>query len=261
MNYNFQSNIFLNTIVHKRFFPFKHNFKYYFFSLFIDYKEIKKLDKYIYFFSYNKFNLFSFYDKDHGNRNGKPINNFVKKILQKNKIKFNNLNIKILCFPRILGYVFNPVSVIFCYRGNKLIAILYEVKNTSLEQHTYCFVGKKYEVKKVYKHSCKKIFYVSPFIQMKCRYKFSIKEPKDTLLFYIEQYNDKNKKILLASQIGNKINLNSQILLKMFFKFPLMTFKIILAIHFEAIKIFFKGGKYYSRNRKVIDTVSYEGSL
>ena len=55
-------------------------------------------------------------------------------------IEYNKLKIKILCFPRIFGYVFNPLSVLYCYDENKLIAIFYEVKNTSNEQHTYVFV-------------------------------------------------------------------------------------------------------------------------
>ena len=76
----------------------------------------------------------------------------------KNSIKYNKLNFSILCFPRILGYVFNPLSVIYCFDQEKLIAVLYEVKNTHNEQHTYCFANYDLQNKAIYQHKCKKIF-------------------------------------------------------------------------------------------------------
>ncbi len=257
----FKSNLFSNIVIHQRFLPFKNRFKYSFISLYLKYTELKKLDKEINFFSYNKFNLFSFYDVDHGYRDKRSLNMFVSDILSQNSIKYDKLNLNILCFPRILGYVFNPISVIFCFDNSCLIAILYEVKNTSNEQHTYCFASSNNSKKLVYKHKCKKKFYVSPFIQMNSFYKFYTKIPTKQLSLLIEQFNNKGEKILIASQVGKKIDFSSKIILKYFFKYPIMTIRIILLIHYQAIKIIFKGGKYYSRNKKPDDTFSYEGKI
>tara|TARA_Y100000590_G_scaffold470003_1_gene661228 strand:+ start:2597 stop:3382 length:786 start_codon:yes stop_codon:yes gene_type:complete len=261
MGKNYFSKIYSNDVFHKRLLPFDHKFKYSLISLLIDYDELKKIDKEIVFFSYNKFNLFSFYDKDHGYRNNDSLKKYVEEIFKKNSIKFKNISIKILCLPRILGYVFNPISVIYCFENNDLVAILYEVKNTSNEQHTYCFAGNKTINKNEFHHKCNKIFYVSPFIEMKCYYQFTTKIPDSNLHLLIEQFDSNNKKILIASQKGIEKNFTSATLMYSFFAYPLMTFKVILGIHFEAMKIFFKGGKYYSRIKKSIDTDSFEGSL
>ena len=261
MTKKFRSKLFSNIVMHQRLLPFKYRFKYSLISFNLYYDELKSLDTSISFFSYNKFNIFSFYDRDHGYRDHRSLNQFVKKILSKNAIKYNNLKFSILCFPRILGYVFNPISVIFCFEQEALIAILYEVKNTSNEQHTYCFANKNFSIKKTFKHRCKKIFYVSPFIGMNYYYKFSTQTPSDKLSLLIEQFNTKDEKVFFASQIGKKTYFTSATIMKSFFKNPLMTFRVIFGIHYQALKIFFKGGKYYSRIKKPIDTSSFEGQL
>ena len=110
--------IYNGTVIHKRFKPKIHFFKYKVFSLLIDLSELEKLDKRINFFSYNKFNLISFFDKDHGDRDGSLLINWVKKNLKKNEINCENIKIKLLCYPRIFGYVFNPLSVFYVYDIN-----------------------------------------------------------------------------------------------------------------------------------------------
>ncbi len=132
--------IYNGNVIHKRFKPKEHFFKYKVFSLFIDLSELNELDDKLKFFSLNKFNLISFYEKDHGERDGSSLLNWVKLNLSKNNISTENIKIKLLCYPRILGYVFNPLSIFFIYdKDENLISILYEVKNTFGEQHTYIF--------------------------------------------------------------------------------------------------------------------------
>ena len=125
------SSIYNGTVIHKRFKPKVHFFKYKVFSLLIDLSELNVLNKNINFFSYNNFNLISFFDKDHGERDGSSLVEWVKKNLEENNINSEFIRIKLLCYPRILGYVFNPLSVFFVYdKQENLISILYEVKNT-----------------------------------------------------------------------------------------------------------------------------------
>ena len=132
--------IYNGNVIHKRFKPKEHFFKYKVFSLFIDLSELNELDESLKFFSLNKFNLISFYEKDHGERDGSSLLDWVKNNLTGNKINTDNIKVKLLCYPRILGYVFNPLSIFFVYDQNEnLISILYEVKNTFGEQHTYFF--------------------------------------------------------------------------------------------------------------------------
>ncbi len=250
------SSIYNGKVIHKRFKPKEHFFKYSVFSLLIDLSELNQLDKEIKFFSFNKFNLISFYEKDHGNRDGSPLVDWVKKNLDGNNIHFKDIKIKLLCYPRIFGYVFNPLSVFFIYNSNeKLISILYEVKNTFGEQHTYIF--KVDDDVKLFQHNCSKKFHVSPFIEMDCNYFFRILKPEDKMSVIIDQYQA-NEKILYASQDGKRADFNSKELLKSYLKHPLMTFKIISAIHFEAFKLWTKGIKFIKKKLKIKNNITFE---
>ena len=249
------SAIYNGTVIHKRFKPRLHFFKYKVFSLLIDLSELNILDKKISFFSYNKFNLISFFDKDHGERDGTSLVEWVKKNLNENKIDHENINIKLLCYPRILGYVFNPLSVFYVYnKKEELISILYEVKNTFGEQHTYIF---KVENDNLLQHNCEKKFHVSPFIEMNCNYFFRILKPAQKISVIIDQYQ-LNEKILYASQDGTRADLTSSELIKSYLKHPFMTFKIISAIHYEAFKLWTKGIKFIKKKLKIRNKITFE---
>jgi DUF1365 family protein len=248
--------IYNGSVIHKRFKPKEHFFKYKVFSLLIDLSELNELNDKLKFFSVNKFNLISFYEKDHGDRDGSSLINWVKLNLNINNISTENIKIKLLCYPRILGYVFNPLSIFFIYDKNKnLISILYEVKNTFGEQHTYVFkvVGDN----KLIQNNCSKKFHVSPFIEMNCNYFFRILKPSEKISVIIDQYQ-LNEKILYASQDGKRANFTSNELIKSYLKHPLMTFKIILAIHFEAFKLWAKGIRFIKKKLKIKNNITFE---
>ncbi len=248
--------IYSGSVIHKRFKPKEHFFKYKVFSLFLDLSELNELDYKLNFFSLNKFNLISFYEVDHGNRDGSSLLDWVKNNLSKNNVSTVNIRVKLLCYPRILGYVFNPLSVFFVYDQNEnLISILYEVKNTFGEQHTYFF--KVENQNKLIQNNCSKKFHVSPFIEMNCNYFFKILNPAQKLSVIIDQYDQKGK-ILFASQDGERSDLTSKNLMKSYLKHPLMTFKIISAIHFEAFKLWMKGIKFIKKKFKIKNNLTIE---
>ena len=248
--------IYNGNVIHKRFKPKEHFFKYKVFSLFIDLSELKELNEKLKFFSVNKFNLISFYEEDHGERDGSSLLNWVKKNLSSNEISTDNIKVKLLCYPRILGYVFNPLSIFFVYdKNDNLISILYEVKNTFGEQHTYVFRVDS-EINLI-QNNCSKKFHVSPFIEMNCKYFFRILRPSEKLSIIIDQYDTKGK-ILFASQDGKRSDLTSNQLIKSYLKHPLMTFKIIFAIHFEAFKLWVKGIKLIKKKLKIKNNITIE---
>ena len=246
--------IYNGEVNHTRFKPVKHFLNYKTFSLFIDLDEIQQLDKSISIFSHNKFNIFSFYNKDHGDRDGNCLKKWVTSNLQKYKIEGNISKIKILCYPRIFGYVFNPLSIFYCYENDKLKSIFYEVKNTFNEQHTYIFKIKDGEE---IKQKCKKKFYVSPFMDMETFYNFKLIDPNQRLSVMIKQ-TDAEGTVLTATQTGYKKEFNFKQLLINFFRYPLMTLKIISSIHFEALLLWKKGAIYRKRDKKVFNNLSYE---
>ncbi len=246
--------IYNGEVVHKRFKPVKHFLRYKTFSFFIDLEEIEKLDKDNPIFSYNRFNIFSFYDKDHGDRDGKPLKIWVLDNLKKFDISENINNIKLLCYPRIFGYVFNPLSIFYCYENNLLKAIFYEVKNTFNEQHTYIF---KVKDNNKIDQKCKKKFYVSPFMDMDTYYNFKLLSPNEKLSISINQ-SYKEEVVLTAVQSGKRKEFTFKQLIINFFKYPLMTVKIISAIHFEALLLWKKGAIYRKRDKKIKNNLSYE---
>ena len=176
--------------------------------------------------------------------------------MQKKNISTIDIKIKILCYPRIFGYVFNPLSIFFIYdTDSNPIAILYEVKNTFGEQHTYVF---KIDIKnKQIFNNCKKKFYVSPFMDLESKYFFKVLIPNKRLSVIIDQ-RDKEGKLLFASQDGERVKLSSKNLLISYLKHPLMTLKIISAIHYEALKLWIKGIKLVKKNLKIKNNTSYE---
>ena len=250
------SSIYNGTVIHKRFKPKKHYFKYKVFSLLINLSELDELVKNISFFSLNKFNIISFYERDHGARDGSSIAEWVKQNLKANNVITKNIKIKLLCYQRILGYVFNPLSIFFVYdKDDRLISILYEVKNTFGEQHTYVF--KVENENKLIQNDCSKKFHVSPFIEMDCNYFFRVLNPAEKLSVIIDQY-DKEGKILFASQDGIRSDFTSLNLMNSYLKHPLMTFKIISAIHFEAFKLWAKGIKFVKKKLKIKNNITFE---
>ncbi|MEK9674875.1 MAG: DUF1365 domain-containing protein [Candidatus Pelagibacter ubique] len=248
------SKIYTGKVIHRRFKPKEHYFKYSVFSLLIDLDELEDIQKEISIFSYNKFNIISFFDKDHGERDSSSLKNWVYSNIKTLGIE-EDVKIKLLCYPRIFGYVFNPLSIFFVYdKNSKLIAILYEVKNTFGEQHTYVF---KTNDETVIQNNCKKQFYVSPFIEMNCEYSFKILKPEEQLSVVINQ-SDEEGKLLFASQDGTAREFNNKNLIISFLSHPLMSFKVIAAIHYEAFKLWIKRIKLVTKKINLRNNITIE---
>lgn len=241
-----RSSLYEGEVMHKRLAPFRHHFAYRVFSLHLDLDELPRLG--LRWFSYNRFNLFSFHDRDHGARDGTPLRSWIEAALSHAGLDLGGGPIRVLCFPRILGYVFNPLTVYFCYDPTeKLRAIVYEVKNTFGDQHGYLIeVPEGFSGDGPILQECDKLFYVSPFIHMDCRYRFRIVEPGDRLSVLIRQW-DQRGELLVATLTGRRSELTDRSLLSVFVRYPLMTLKVIGAIHWEALWIWLKGARFHHR--------------
>ena len=148
------------------------------------------------------------------------------------------------------------MSVFYVYdQSEQLIAIMYEVKNTFGEQHTYIFRVEKDS--NLIQNNCSKKFHVSPFIEMDCTYFFRLLKPGNKISVIIDQYDNEDK-ILFASQDGRRSDLNTKHLIISYLKHPIMTFKIILAIHFEAFKLWAKGIKFIKKKIKIKNNITIE---
>ncbi|MBW6424475.1 DUF1365 domain-containing protein [Rhizobium sp. XQZ8] len=236
---SFLSALYAGEVVHARSRPSKHRLRYRVFSLLLDLDELLILDRTLRMFGHNRWAIFSFHDADHGDGETGGLKTWVAGRLSAAGIKTDDLKVRMLCYPRIFGYVFNPLTVYFCEKQDgTLLAILYEVCNTFHERHTYIIPaqGKGADVS----HSCAKELYVSPFMPMDCRYDFRIRPPGEKVRIAIDE-SDGEGHLLFASFSGERREISDGALLKSLLTYPLMTLKVMGAIHWEALRLWMKG--------------------
>ncbi len=234
--------LYAGPVMHQRLRPKPHRFTYEIFTLYLDLATLPELSERLPEFAYNAPAPFSFYDADHGPRDGTPLSPWVINQCAKAGIKNEISRIMLLAVPRIFGYVFNPLSVFYCFdaHGN-LIALVHEVKNTFGEQHIYVQPIAP-SAPSPYRHQVKKAFYVSPFFAVQGQYDFTLSLPQETLALSI-RYSDADGDLLLATQHGRRFPLQPHILWQWLFRLGLVNFSIILGIHFEALCLWLKGIK------------------
>ncbi len=244
-----RSCLYFGRVRHTRLRPFRHSLGFRVFSLYVDLDELPNLSRRLRLFSHNGWNLFAFLDRDHGPRDGKALRPWIDRQLAGAGIDLQGGAVRLLCFPRLLGYVFNPLSIWFCHhRDGRLAAVLYEVHNTFDEQHCYLIpVDPSHQPGASIQQSCNKRFYVSPFLAMRSTYDFHLGEPDDRLKVVIRQ-RDSEGEILVASQTGRHQHLSDASLLRAFIVFPLMTLKVVAGIHWHAFRLWCKGARLVARS-------------
>jgi len=239
--------IYEGSVVHERRRPKRHRLRYGVFSFLIDLDELPELDRKFRIFGYNRWAPFSFHDRDHGSTTGEALRPWVEERMREGGVEPDGGAIRLLCYPRIFGYVFNPLSVFFCYqREGSLAAILYEVCNTYRERHTYV-IPVDASNRAVIRQSCGKALYVSPFIAMEADYHFRIVAPEEQVKVVIRQ-EDADGVVLAAAFRGDRISLDERALARCLARFPLMTAKIMTGIHWEAFKMWIKGFPVFSHS-------------
>jgi len=243
-------------VMHRRMRPHKHRFIYKVASWLIDLDEMDKLNS-LTMFSHNRFNLFSFHDRDHGDGSDTPLKVQIRNVLHQHGIDTGKGSIMLLCYPRIFGYVFNPLSVFYCYDEQKTLqAILYEVSNTFGQRHSYLIPITDQITSSIVRQNCRKVFYVSPFMPMETDYQFRMQPPGEKIAVCIRQSGEEGP-VLDATFTGSRHEISNTSLLKNFLRYPLMTFKVIAGIHWEALRLWRKGLRLQPRP----DAPTYSVSL
>jgi DUF1365 family protein len=256
---SYRSAIYRGDVLHERLRPKKHRLKYTVFSLLLDLDELDDLDRDIAIFGYNRWAPVSFYDADHGPTTGEALRPWAETQMREAGLAPDGGPIRLLCYPRLFGYVFNPISVFFCYRRDEtLSAILYEVCNTYCERHTYV-IPVADSNREAIRQSCEKSHYVSPFIAMEASYRFHILPPGERVKILIRQ-EDTAGPLLFASFLAKRSALCGRALAACLARFPLMTFKIAAAIHWEALRMWAKGFPVFSHNPAPAPVASSLGS-
>lgn len=240
-----RSALYVGAVMHRRLRPMMHQFRYRAFWLLIDLDELPALTARLRLFSHNRFNLFALHEADHGDGSTTPIRIQAERHLSEAGIDIAGGSIRLLCMPRTLGYGFNPISIYFCHRpGGELAAIIYEVHNTFGERHSYIATIET-NLDEI-RQDCRKVFFVSPFMDMDVVYHFSLTEPAERLAVGIDASKG-GERVLNACLAGLRRELTDTALLLVFLRIPLITAKVTLAIHWEALRLWLKGMRLRTR--------------
>ncbi len=237
-----RSALYVGTVMHRRLRPRPHRLRYRVAWMLLDLDEIARLPEKLRLFSYNRRNAVSFFDRDHGDGSGRALRQQVESHLRSAGIAPDGGPIRLLCMPRILGYGFNPLSVYFCYQQDgALNAILYEVHNTFRQRHAYLIpVDRGVAAGATIDQHCRKGFYVSPFMDMDLSYAFRVVVPDDRVAVAIRTA-DRDGLVLAAALTGDRLALTDAALLRLLVAYPLLTLKVVGAIHWHAVKMVLKG--------------------
>ncbi len=245
-------------VMHARLKPFGNRFTYRVFSMLFDLDQLDRADRASWLFSVDRANVCAFHQRDHlpDRDTGKTLREHTGDLVVEAGLA-RPARILLLAYPRLFGYAFNPLSVYFCYDGDDgLTAIIYEVRNTFGERHTYvCAVEPGQLTDAGVRQERNKIFYVSPFIDMGMRYHFRVVPPGQQVRIRILETEGADA-LLSATFSGQARPMTSASLAGQMARLPFMALKVMAGIHWEALKLWLKGAKFHSRGQPP-QSVSY----
>lgn len=232
-------------VMHQRLKPFGHRFSYAVFSLVVDVDRLDELGRMTPLLGVNRAGPASFHESDHAD-DGEGLRAFADRLLAEGGLAEPAARILLLAYPRVFGYVFNPISVYFAYdRADRLVALIYSVRNTFGERHTYVApVGPGELSDSGVRQTRRKRFHVSPFIGMAARYHFRILPPGKSFRLRIHE-TEAGEPLLAATFSAEAVDLSTTALARCLLKIPFMTWKIMAGIHWEALKLWLKGARFH----------------
>ena len=245
------SALYTGHVAHNR--PGKHRLRYRVFMLALDLDELPALDRRLKRFAHNRTALMALFDRDHGERTDTPLKPQIEAKLRDAGVGWDGGRIVLLTMPRLLNYVFNPLSVYFCTRRDgTLAALVHEVSNTFGERGFYVLSAGAKPHGGI-EQQCDKDFFVSPFLEMDLRYEFRVTPPGERAVVAMV-VRRADEIALTASFAGERRDLTDANLLRAWLGNPLMTVAVIAGIHWEALKMWVKGVRYLGRGGNAGET-------
>jgi len=235
---------FEGMIYHKRLSPKKHDFKYKFFMLDIDMSSFETLNNK--YFSFNKFNLFSFHTKDHFG-DSIDFKKNIKELLEKYSLKVTK-KMRFITLPSIVGYVFNPISVLILFDEDIPTHMIVEVHNYNGGRVIYS-VPLFTDDNKNYKGKTTKDMYVSPFFESSGRYEFSLLYEENTFRLGVNLFEN-DTKMLITTLIGKSLEFNQKNIVSLFLRHTLLTVAVVTRTLWQSLQLKLKGLKWHSPEAK-----------
>ena len=227
------------SVMHHRLTPREHRFNYRVFYLWLDLDELDDLHESLRTFSRNRRNIFAFYDRDHLDLGEPTAKANLLRWLAEHEVAVNDISrIRLLTFPRVFGYIFNPVCFYFCFNADdQPLCAVAEVTNTFHEQKPYLLLNRDSNGR--FRLVTPKHFYVSPFSSLDLCFDFKLRPPDDQLDIHIDDL-DGGVPVLLSSVTGKRKPLTDARLLWVMVKYPLLTLRVIFLIHWHALLLWMK---------------------
>lgn len=238
------ASLYVGETWHRRFAPRPHEFRYRLFQLLVDIDQLDQAFAGLKWLKLGPRGPMSFDPRVHGDRRSHDLRSWVVATLAKAGVAATATTIRLLCFPRVLGFVFNPLSIFFVHAADgRLEAVVYEVNNTFGQTHAYVIpaTGGARETQRAAKR-----LYVSPFYRVEGEYRFDISAPAETLELRIVKAVD-GRPDFVATQTAKQEALTDQRLKALLWSIPLMTLKVVIAIHWQALRLFLKGAPFGAR--------------
>ncbi|MEI7713757.1 MAG: DUF1365 family protein [Rhodospirillales bacterium] len=252
-----KSALYRGIVVHQRVRPRRHRLRYALSWMLFDLDELPELHRSLRFFSYNGRNLLGFRDSDHLDGSNRPLRMQIEAILTQAGLAPDGGRIGVLCMPRVLGSVFNPIAVWFCHRRDgSLSAMLYEVNNTFGQRHCYLIPTPNNDpAATTVRQRCDKQFYVSPFMPMDMIYDFNVTLPGE-IASVVVNASDSDGLTIATSFVGHRRAPTDTALLGIVLRHGILALKIVAAIHWEAAKLLLKGMRIQPRPAPPVRTVT-----
>lgn len=238
---NLRSCAYVGTVVHKRLAPRRHAFSYRVFALCLDVDEIDRLAKHLWLFSRGRWNVLSFHDADHAAATGGSVGAHARAVLRSCGLERYGARIELVCYPRMLGFVFNPLSVYFGYHEDgQLGVIVYEVTNTVGERRSYVIPVTDAGADGIIAQRCAKELYVSPFTAAIGSYGFHVVPPGDRIVIGVA-FREQEQPVLKTHFHAHRLPLSDRAIVGLLVRYPLMTIKVVAGIHIQALRLWLKG--------------------
>jgi DUF1365 family protein len=235
--------LYAGSVMHVRHMPFRHRFDYRIWMLAIDLDRISEVVKKSRWFRHNRRGLIALHDRDHGNRDGSSLRSYAEAALQARGLQEYRHKIIFITTPRLLGYAFNPISFYYCYdAAGRLGAVLHQVKNTFGGQIGYVM---PVDDSRVIRQQVGKRMHVSPFFDMAGGYRFALSRPEEKLTVSIH-YGTREQKRMTATMVLQERAFSDSSLLRLLAEIPFAPMKVILAIHWQALRLWLRGAKFHS---------------
>jgi DUF1365 family protein len=247
------ASLYAGRVTHLRHMPFRHRFGYRIWMLAIDLDAIDEVAASSRIFAHNRFALVSLADRDHGFRDGRDLRSFAEDALARENLLEFASRIVFITMPRLLGYAFNPISFYYCYNAQgRLGAVLHQVKNTFGDQIGYLMPVA--DAKGLIRQAAPKRMHVSPFFDMQGGYRFGLTAPGDRLTVSIHYGTQDQKRMTATMQLSAR-PFNDKSLLRLLAEMPAAPFKVIVAIHWQALRLWLRGAKFHAVPKQKHETI------